>query len=212
MEYLTYAAALFKKGGLVMYPLLICSVIAAAIAIERFLYLRSAKTDVGALLPRLEHDLKAGDWAAALKTSINTKGAAAVMLSQILANPVNDSRRLEQLLDAAAARLAARLRYRVGYLDTIVTLAPLLGLLGTVNGMIQSFSILNVVSGQPLAITGGIGEALIATAAGLCVAIAALIFHSYLNHCVEDIITDMEEAANAVIIMVSGRDGEKYET
>lgn len=210
MENINYAAELFHKGGLVMYPLLACSVIVFAIAIERRLYLSSAKTDLAVLLPQLEHNLKIGDWAATLKITADSKGAAAAMLFQVFSGsgPVQDCRQLEQMLEAAAVRTAAKLRRRITYLDTIVTLAPLLGLLGTVNGMIHSFSILNITAGQPLAITGGVGEALIATAAGLCVAIVALVFHSYLNHCVETVISDMEEAANAVVtaVMRGGRE------
>jgi biopolymer transport protein ExbB len=212
MEYFSNALTLFNTGGLVMYPLLFCSVAAVAIVIERHLYLRSFKTDISALLPQIEADLKNNNWNAALKTSENFKGAAALMLSSVLKNPPADSRYLRELFETVASRLTAKLRHRVVYLETIVTLAPLLGLLGTVNGMIRSFSILNINSGQPLAITGGIGEALVATAAGLCVAIIALVFHSYLNNFIEKIISDMEEAANTVITVTINKGVEKNET
>lgn len=84
----------------------------------------------------------------------------------------------------------------------IVTLSPLLGLLGTIAGMISSFQIFNLQAGQPMAITGGIGEALIATAAGLCVAIFALVVHTVLRK-MDDILTVIEKAD--AIISSEGR-------
>jgi biopolymer transport protein ExbB len=202
MGYFTDAIVLFKAGGFVMYPLLICSIIAVTIAIERYLYFRAAKTNVSVLLPQIESDLKAGSSNAALKTSENTKGFAAEMLSGVLANPHRDMHHLEQLFENEALRLTARLRSRVVYLDTIVTISPILGILGTVHGMITSFSVMNVLAGQQMTIIGGVSEALISTAAGLYVAIMALIFHSYLNHCMEEIINDMEVTANTVITAI----------
>ena len=84
----------------------------------------------------------------------------------------------------------AKLRKRLYYLSVIVTMAPLLGLLGTISGMITSFSVFNLESGQPTAITGGVGEALIATAMGLCVAIISLTVHAYFSQRIENIVTD----------------------
>ena len=95
----------------------------------------------------------------------------------------------------------AKLRRRLYYLSVIVTMAPLLGLLGTISGMIRSFSILNVQSGQAVAITGGVGEALIATDFGLCVAILALAVHSYFTQRLDRIITDMEMCFSALETM-----------
>lgn len=83
------------------------------------------------------------------------------------------------LIESAAAHEAARLRDYMNYLSVIVTLSPLMGLLGTVIGMIGSFNVLSVSSGQPFAVTGGVAEALVCTATGLFVAILALIIHTY---------------------------------
>lgn len=199
MEFFTQAIALFTKGGLVMYPLLACSILVVAIVIERFLYLRTLQTDTAAVLPAIVQKIKHGEWQKAAAVCAETKGIIASVLAQGLANPVHDRQELEQILEGAAMRAVARLRHRLNYLDTIVTLAPLLGLLGTVIGMMQSFSVLAIKTGQPLAITGGVGEALTATAAGLCIAIMALAAYSYFNQRIETIITDMEEAANLVV-------------
>ncbi len=82
-----------------------------------------------------------------------------------------------------------------------MTLGPILGLLGTISGMIRAFSIFNVQTGQSAAITGGVGEALIATAFGLCVAILALLIHSYFTQRLDRIITDMELCFSALETM-----------
>ena len=95
----------------------------------------------------------------------------------------------------------AKLRNRLYYLSVIVTMAPLLGLLGTISGMIRAFSVLNIQSGQAIAITGGVGEALIATAFGLCVAVLALVVHSYFTQRLDRIITDMELCFSALETM-----------
>ena len=87
----------------------------------------------------------------------------------------------------------SKLKQRLYYLSVIVTMAPLLGLLGTISGMISAFSVFNLESGQATAITGGVGEALIATAFGLCVAIMSLAVHAYFSQRLDNIITDMEQ-------------------
>ena len=84
------------------------------------------------------------------------------------------------------------------YLSAIVTIAPLLGLLGTVTGMIQTFSVLDN-GGGAAAITGGVGEALVATASGLCVAIIAFCFYTYFDHQLDTLVTDTERLCSTVL-------------
>ena len=102
-------------------------------------------------------------------------------------------------LESRAGIFMATLRDKLDYLGIIVTMSPLLGLLGTIVGMIGAFSIFNVEAGAPMAITGGIGEALIATATGLCVAILSLCAHSYFAHRMDNMITDMEQCFSALL-------------
>ena len=87
-------------------------------------------------------------------------------------------------------------------------MSPLLGLLGTVTGMINSFSILSVSEGQPFAITAGVGEALVATATGLLVAILALVVHTYLAHRLDNLVSDMERLASVYLAHVDGEANE----
>ncbi len=205
MELLFNAAALFQKGGLVMYPLLICSIIVVTVAVERFLFYRAAETAIDKLLAGLGPELDKGDRARALTVCRGAKGLAASVLAEGLKHDYADNRGLENALSGAAS-----LRERVNYLDTIVTLAPLLGLLGTVFGMISSFSVMNIRSGQPQAITGGVGEALVATAAGLLVAVLALVVHSYYVHRLNIMITGMERCCTYLLDAFSRSD--KHET
>lgn len=210
MELISNAVALFQKGGLVMYPLLICSVIVIAIAIERFMFYCAATTDIDGLLARIEPLLDRGDRQGALGECRSAKGLIAVVLTEGLKRQYTDSNSLENALSGAASLAAAALRERLGLLDTIVTLAPLLGLLGTVSGMISSFSVMNIRSGQPQAITGGVGEALVATAVGLCVAVMALVVHSYFVHKLDGMVTGLERCCNYLLDACSR--GERHET
>ena len=112
---------------------------------------------------------------------------------------------VEVALNIAYEEVAMNLRARLNYLSMVVTLAPLLGLLGTISGMIESFNIFSVQAGQPLAITGGIGEALIATATGLCVAIFALIVHTYFAQKLDEMLAKLDKTTLLVLGTLGGR-------
>lgn len=195
MEFIQQAVELFQKGGLVMYPLAFCSILVAAIVVERFLYFRAETSDTSALFSALSPALAQGNWDQALAICGETKGCAASVAKAALERRSRDILVIEKTVEGAASLTAAKLRDRLEYLEFIVTLSPLLGLLGTVIGMIQSFSVLNLREGQPFAITGGVGEALVATAAGLCVAVFALVSHAYFSRQLDRLVTDMEETS-----------------
>lgn len=105
----------------------------------------------------------------------------------------------KELLQSSGNLFVNRLQDHLNYLEAIITIAPLLGLLGTVTGMITAFDVLSVVSGQPFAITGGVSEALIATATGLCVAIIALCLHTVLIQYQNNIVSELEYEADQFI-------------
>lgn len=197
MEMIQETIMYFHKGGLVMWPLLFCSFAVFAIAIERFLFYKSAdsgekfKNDYCSLLS--ENNLQT-----AKELAQNTPG----QIAEILFKAADNAKTQEDLVDYLENEmdiLTALLKNKLDYLSIIVTMSPLLGLLGTIVGMIGAFSIFNVHAGAPMAITGGIGEALIATASGLCVAIVSLCFHSYFTHRMDNIITNTGRCATALI-------------
>ncbi|WP_019552351.1 MotA/TolQ/ExbB proton channel family protein [Propionispira raffinosivorans] len=188
----------FQKGGPVMYILFLCSLTVIAISIDRFIYYRQAVKDKSEFQTGLEKILlqKTVPEAIAFCKNFSNAFSFVAMAGLKAYKKGND---VEQALDSTYSMAAMKLRERINYLSVVVTLAPLLGLLGTIFGMIQSFSIFNVQAGQPLAITGGIGEALIATATGLCVAVLSLLAHTYYSQRLDTILTDLEQTYTIVL-------------
>lgn len=194
MDFLMQGVTLFHKGGPVMYILLLGSLFVVATAIERFYYYRQASWSFTKFAAGVEPLLLKNNFEEARQFCKEKPSAvAAVAVAGIDAYLRKQDR--EKAMESAAGLLAAQLRDRLNYLSTAVTMAPLMGLLGTVVGMINSFSVFNVAAGQPSAIAGGVGEALIATATGLCVAMVALAIHTYFSQRLDRIITDLEQTA-----------------
>ena len=198
------AVELFAKGGAVMYLLLISSVAVAVIGIERFRFYSYATHDSEKFLSALRERLKsqqAGELLGFCNGENSCVGAVAA--AGVKAAVAGDN--VELALNIAYDEQALKLRARLNYLSMIVTLAPLLGLLGTISGMIEAFNIFSIQAGQPLAITGGIGEALIATASGLCVSIFALIVHTYFARRLDENLTVLDKTVNIVLAYLGGR-------
>ncbi|NMC33697.1 MAG: MotA/TolQ/ExbB proton channel family protein [Veillonellaceae bacterium] len=196
---------LFDKGGFVMPLLLAGSLLSVAVAVERFRTFQRATAGVDAMRERLSAALLSGDWTAALAVARQYDNLAAQIATSGLSQTEHGSRAAELAMEGAANRGAARLRQRLDLMNLMVTLAPLLGLLGTVIGMIRSFSVLNLRSGQPFAITGGVGEALVATAAGLCVAVLSLVLLAYFRNRLDGILNDAEETAALILQALAER-------
>jgi biopolymer transport protein ExbB len=185
---------IFLNGGPIMWPLLICSIITVATALERLFFIARERARrkpqlVEKILERVEHH----DLDGAIKIGSDNKDFVTRVLTFALAH------RAESFSSAVlrAANLELKKFNRgLAVLDTIVTLAPLLGLLGTVTGMIHAFGLLGTQQlDAPEAITGGIAQALIATAFGLSIAITALIPFNYLDARLEEARHDIEDAA-----------------
>ena len=201
MEAVAEGIRLFQTGGAVMYILLLCSFFVVYIGAERFLFY--GRMDSGkAFAERFYTLVKMKKYDDALEAARSAQGGLALLLSDAAAY---DGKERSAFLEIQSGILLAKLRSRLYYLSVIVTMAPLLGLLGTISGMITSFSILNVESGQAVAITGGVGEALVATAFGLCVAILSLAVHAYFTQRLDRIITDMEMCFSALELAGQGR-------
>ena len=187
----------FHKGGSIMYVLLLCSIFVVTIGIERTMYF--SRMDTGRAFARDFYQCMANDdFAGARKLAEDHRGALANILFGAMKLVKKDSSRVSSYMEIQSGIALSKLRKRLYYLSVIVTMAPLLGLLGTISGMISAFSVFNLQSGQATAITGGVGEALIATAMGLCVAIIALSVHAYFTQRIESIVTDMEQCFSLV--------------
>lgn len=202
MELFTQPFTLFQKGGPVMYLLLLCSLIVVSIAVERFLYYKEMQPDLKDLVVKITPALERGEIASAITICGQAGGVAATVAANGMQGYRQGADCMQSVLEGEASLAAAKLRQNLNHLDTIVTIAPLLGLLGTIIGMIDSFNVMNIKGGQPMAITGGVGEALIATASGLCVATLAMLVYSYFTHRLDRMITDIEQICILLIRQV----------
>ena len=188
---------ILAKGGPVIYLLIFTSVTVCAIGIERLNFYSRAGSVNENFFTNLKSIASKGDIAYGLELCRNEKNLfGAVALAGI--DAAARSENVETAVTVAFDEAAMKFRARLNYLSMIVTMAPLLGLLGTIFGMIDSFNIFSIQAGQPLAITGGIGEALIATATGLCVAIFALIVHTYLAQKLDEKLTALDKISAIV--------------
>ncbi len=190
---------IFHKGGPIMWPLLALSVVVLSVVIERFLFILIERKNrderlVGEILAQIEK----GHLDQASRIGGESKDFVARALTYALAH--REKSFSEAMLRAANWELK-RFHRGLTILDTAITLAPLLGLLGTVTGMIRSFDMLGGSElGAPSAITGGIAEALIATAYGLGIAITGLLPFNYLNSREEEARLEMQDAASHIEI------------
>ncbi len=195
MDGFIYLIHLFHKGGFVMYPLLICSLLAVMIAAERVYYYRRSWRNGDGLRVQIDGALAPRDWDAALAVcdELDTVVSRTVKAGLLHARcPRFGTITVKDAFEERMAVEATGLKKHLDYLSAIVTLAPLLGLLGTVIGMIGSFSIMDGSGNGAAAITGGVGEALVATATGLCVAVLAFVIHTFFSHQFNNVITDTE--------------------
>jgi len=188
---------IFHKGGPIMWPLLLVSVVALTVVIERLVFIALEKKNrnpalVGDILTKVEN----GHVDEAARLGEGSKDFVARALTYALTH--REKSFSEAMLRSANWELK-RFNRGLTLLDTAITLAPLLGLLGTVTGMIRSFDMLGGSElGAPAAITGGIAEALIATAFGLGIAITALLPFNYLNAREEEARLEIQDAASHV--------------
>ncbi len=192
---------LIIKGGPVMWPLLACSVVALAVVFERLsfwllVYLRKDQKLINRIFTLTEE----GDFDTAVKEGENSK----CMVSCILvAGLAHRNYGLVQSLEAAAMFEIEKMKRSLAILDTIITLAPLLGILGTVAGIIVSFDLLGAAGLEdPKAVTGGIAQALITTATGLAIAIVALLPYNALTRKVEKVTRHIEQLVTCYEVTV----------
>lgn len=190
-----------------MWPLLLCSIAAVVIGVERYLYYKKAFSSTAFVLEfcRLMH---AFNLSGAREYAAQSKGDAAQLAAETLAAGENLGKRLESMVYAKADRAIDGMEQHINYLSVIVGLSPMLGLLGTITGMIGSFNALNERAQNPMAVTAGIGEALITTVFGLCIAILGMCIHAYLSSKVKTASLNIDEVANVLIDTLQAKSGD----
>lgn len=196
---------IFAKGGPIMWPLLVTSVTALSVTIERAVFIwREQRHRRPAVVERILQAAEKGEIEAAVRMGADSPDFVARTLA---AGLLHRQTSFSNALLRTANQELKRFSRGLATLDTIVTLAPLLGLLGTVTGMIRAFGLLG--GGEleaPTVITGGIAEALIATAFGLGIAIVSLIPFNYLNARVEEARHEIEDASNHLEILIKNQE------
>lgn len=192
---------LFHKGGPIMYPIAVVTVVAVCIFVERvFWWLRFTAKRSTKQLDEVYEKLEAGDLAKAIEVA---KGSGDPVVRMIHHGLNHRHTSMQGALEVAAGQELRDAGRYLSAMDTIVTLAPLLGLLGTVTGIMGSFTSIGSSELAVEKVTGGIGEALIATAAGLGIAIGTLVPMNYFHSRLAGLKFDLEAAANNVLILAA---------
>lgn len=197
MEMLIAAGEYFTRGGFAMWPLLICSLASIVIAVERYLYYRRAISE-NEFITKFCELINELNFVEAKELAEHNSGYAAKMAVEALNMRDELGKCLESIVFARADRYIEELYQYLNYVSVIVGLAPMLGLLGTITGMMASFSALHGRMQNPGAVTAGIGEALITTVFGLCIAIVGMCLYAYLSSKVKAASLNIYEIATVI--------------
>jgi len=193
----------FLKGGFLMWPIFLCSVVAVTIVLERLHYFRRVSINVSHFLSRIQKFLSEGKMKEAEALSKKTPGPVAHVVGiGVYMNTRNVSGEdKDKIISQAGSRELRKLDEHLRTLGIIAHISPLLGLLGTVTGMIKAFIKIQELGGQVDAsvLAGGIWEALITTAAGLSVAIPAMVAYHYFEGRVDEVSAQMKDAIHSLL-------------
>ncbi|SFR48399.1 biopolymer transport protein ExbB [Marinobacter daqiaonensis] len=196
---------LLKAGGILMVPIVICSILALAIILERFWTLRPSRVAPPGIMAELWRWIKSKDLNARKLKALQASSPTGRVLASGLMNAKHGREVMKESIEHEASQVIHELERFLNPLGTIATITPLLGLLGTVVGMIKVFAEMEFTgAGNAQALSGGIAEALMTTAAGLSVAIPALIAHRYFIRRVDALVVDMEQEAIRLVEVVHG--------
>ena len=205
MSIFTGAIDYFVKGGPCMWPLLLCSFGAIAIGVERYLFYKTALSGnkFASDFCRMMNDFNI---VGARELAGENKGSAAKLAADVLDIEDDLGSRLETIVYTKADRIIDSLEKNINYLNVVIGLSPMLGLLGTITGMISSFNALNERTQNPMAVTSGIGEALITTVFGLCIAIMGMCIHAYLTSKIKTETLNINEVADTLVDIIQAKD------
>ncbi|WP_457640092.1 MotA/TolQ/ExbB proton channel family protein [Persephonella sp.] len=204
-----YILQIFQKGGPLMYPLLFLGVLAFAFIIERLYSLSFRKTFPVKKIEEISFYIQEGRFAEAITIAKNTNSIATALIAGILEGYIKGRKSEEQLKTVAEEVARAEIPKLEGYVNAIgaiAAIAPLLGFLGTVTGMIQVFEALSVEGlGHPEVLSAGISQALITTAFGLSIAIPALAAYWYFKSKLSFIVSQLENLAVELVYQLTER-------
>ena len=202
---------LFKAGGLLMWPILICSVISLAIIIERFWSLQQKRIVPKHLVAQVWQWAKVGHLNNQRIRDLSVASPLGRILAAGLVNRSHEREVMKESIEEIGRQVAHSLDRFLNTLGTIASISPLLGLLGTVIGMIKVFAVITTHGvGDASILAGGISEALLTTAAGLSVAIPTLMFHRYFRGKVNDLVMTMEQEALKMVEVMQGLREDEY--
>ena len=192
------------KGSWLMLPILLASIIAIAIIIDRYIVIRKSKLNVPAFLIKIRGMLKRKDISGAVSYCMEEKSPASNIVRKGLKKYKLGHQRVKEAIESAGKQEVGKLEKGLSVLATISGVAPLLGFLGTVTGMISAFRRIEDLQGaaNPSDLAGGIWEALLTTAFGLAVGIIALTFYNYLVSAINKLVLDMEVVSNDIVDIV----------
>lgn len=191
---------LVKAGGYVMWPIILCSIAAAAIIVERLWTLQENRVIPKELTKKVLQWIETRDLNEKMIAALEQNSPLGKVIAVGLANRNRTRDVLVERVTDTGRHVVHELERFLGMLGTIASVSPLLGLLGTVTGIIRAFNDLTLKgSGDPRILSGGIAEALITTAAGLLVAIPALVGYRYLRGRVEGLVVQMEKEAMQLV-------------
>ncbi len=194
---------LIIKGGIFMYPIIFCSIVALAVLLERLWVLRRKQIIPEDFVRHIEELLKKQKVSEAIFSCQTDLSSIAKIFLAGLKNTQKGMWLVKEAIEERGSREATILEKNVGILSTIANLTPLLGLLGTVSGMIKTFNAISIHGiGNPAPLAGGIAEALITTATGLCVAIPTLVCYRFLKDKASTLIFEMEESSIRLIDLI----------
>lgn len=197
---------LIKAGGFVMWPILLCSIIALAISAERFWSLQSKRVTPKNLVAQVWQWEKVGHLNEKRVQDLRAASPLGRVLAAGLVNRRHQREVMKESIEEVGRHVAHDLDRFLNTLGTIASITPLLGLLGTVIGMIKVFAVITAQGvGDPAVLAGGISEALITTAAGLTVAIPTLMFYRFFRGRVDELIISMEQEAIKMVEVMHGQ-------
>ena len=201
---------LVKAGGWLMVPILLCSVIAMAIIAERFWTLQRKRITPSNLVVQVWQWAKSGSLNEDRIRALRKSSPLGRILAAGLVNRNSSREIMKESIEDVGRHVVHDLDRYLNALGTIASITPLLGLLGTVIGMIKVFAVITTQGvGDPGVLAGGISEALITTAAGLTVAIPTLMFHRYFRGHVDELVVTMEQEALKMVEAIHGPEEEK---